>query len=199
MDELKEYILTRPLKPVVKLNHLKTYLGGEALDLIKSYTHGSQLNEALETLENAYNKPDFIISEVYRNLKSLESVKSFKQIKAAKTQVQTLKVSLATLKTLGYEKELIQDTNLQNTFILVELEGKIPLNGYTARMIEKDAIKANKKVANLEDFVKFYTKLVDQHADAQYIRRQLEDVNKPTIPSTPRRNKDDRAKKRMKT
>ena len=78
IDEFKQFILTRPLKPVVKLNHLKTCLGGDALDIVKNYTHGSQLNDALEALENAYNKPDFIISEVYRNLNSLGTVTFFK-------------------------------------------------------------------------------------------------------------------------
>ena len=48
IDEFKQFILTRPLKPVVKLNHLKTCLGGDALDIVKNYTHGSQLNDALE-------------------------------------------------------------------------------------------------------------------------------------------------------
>ena len=117
---------------MLKLNHLKTCLAGEALELVRCYTHGDQLNEALEALENAFNKPDFIISEIYRNLKLLPSITTFKTIKIAKEQVQKLKVSLATLKTLGYEKDLIQDSNLQNTFILVDIEGKIPLEGYTA-------------------------------------------------------------------
>ena len=101
IDEFKQYVLARPLKNVVKLNHLKSYLGGDALDLVKSYTHGDQINEALGTLQNAYNKPDFVISEVYCNLKKLPSFNTFKdKIKTAKEQVHTLKVSVATLKTL---------------------------------------------------------------------------------------------------
>ena len=63
---------------------------------------------------------------------------------------------------------------------MVELEGKIPLDAYTGWIVEKNAIKAGKKIASLEDFVNFYTKLVEQHADAQYIRHQLEEVNKTT-------------------
>lgn len=55
IDEFKQYVLTRPLKPVIKLNHQKSCMGCDALDLIKSYTHGDHLNEDLETLENAYN------------------------------------------------------------------------------------------------------------------------------------------------
>lgn len=40
-------------------------------------------------------------------------------------------------------KKLIEENSLQNTFILVELEGKIPLESYSGWILEKDAIKAN--------------------------------------------------------
>ena len=159
------------------------------MELVKCYTHGDQLNEALEALENAFNKPDFIISEIYRNLKLLPSITTFKAIKTAKEQVQTLKVSLATLRTMGYEKDLIQDSNLQNTFILVDLEGKIPLEGYTAWMVEKNCIKTNNKTPNLDDFTKFYEKLVNQQADAIYIRKQLEELSSDTKDRASRRDK----------
>ena len=43
MSEFKEYVLSKPLKTVVKLNYLKSCLVGEAYDLIKHYTHGNQL------------------------------------------------------------------------------------------------------------------------------------------------------------
>ena len=49
IDEFKEYCLSKPLKPIVKLNHLKSCVGGDALELIKNYTHGSHLPEALES------------------------------------------------------------------------------------------------------------------------------------------------------
>ena len=64
MSEFKEYVLSKPLKTVVKLNYLKSCLVGEAYDLIKHYTHGSQLTDALEQLEQTYNKAEFIVSEV---------------------------------------------------------------------------------------------------------------------------------------
>ena len=69
MAELKEYVLSKPLKTVVKLNYLKYCLMGEVYDLVKSYTHGNQLTDALETLEHTYNKSEFIVSEFFRNLK----------------------------------------------------------------------------------------------------------------------------------
>ena len=47
IEEFKQYVLTRPLKPVVKLNYLKTCLGGEALELVKHYTHAEPLTDAL--------------------------------------------------------------------------------------------------------------------------------------------------------
>ena len=66
IDEFKEYCLSKPLKPIVKLNFLKASVGGDALELIQNYTHGTQLSEALETLENAFSKPDFVVSEIYK-------------------------------------------------------------------------------------------------------------------------------------
>ena len=59
----------------------------------------------------------------------------------------------------------------------MELEGKIPIEAYTAWVTEKENIKKNSGSPNLESFVKFYTKMVEQQADAQYIRTQLEDVH----------------------
>ena len=49
IDEFKEFCLSKPLKPIVNSNLLKASLGGDALELIQNYTHGSQLPEALET------------------------------------------------------------------------------------------------------------------------------------------------------
>ena len=82
--------------------------------------------------------PNFVIGEIYKNLKSLPSVSSFQNVKAVRAQVQTLKVVLATLKMLGFEQDFLGDKNiLQNTFILFELEEKIPMQAYNAWMIEK--------------------------------------------------------------
>ena len=114
MAEFKEYVLSKPLKTVVKLSHLKSCLMGEAYDLVKSYTHGNQLTDALETLEHSCNKSEFIVSEVDRNSKGLSICTSFKHIKTCKEQVQTLKVSLATLKTLGFYEEIFKDSSIQN-------------------------------------------------------------------------------------
>ena len=131
IDEFKLYVLSRPLKPIIKLNHLKQCLKGDALDLVKSFNHSEQLPDALTALENAYSKPDFVIGEIYKSLKSLPSVSSFQNVKAIKAQLQTLKVALATLKTLGFEQDFLGDRNmLQNTFILIELEAKIPMQSY---------------------------------------------------------------------
>ena len=65
----------------------------------------------------------------------------------------------------------------KTTFILVDLEGKIPIEGYTAWTSEKERLKSNNKYPDLESFTKFYDKLVGQQADALYIRKQLEEVN----------------------
>ena len=139
----------------------------------------NQLNEALETLDNTYPKADFVIAEIYRNLKALPQVTSFKtSTKVAQEQVHVIKISLATLKSLGYEQELVKETNLQNTFLLVDLESRIPMEAYTAWVAEKEKIKNNGKTANLEDFSGFYEKLVMRQKDALYLRRQIEEINK---------------------
>ena len=54
IEEFTEYCLSKPIKPIVKLNFLKASFGGDALELVQNYTHGSQL-EALETLENVFS------------------------------------------------------------------------------------------------------------------------------------------------
>ena len=197
IDEFKLYVLSRPLKPLIKLNHLKACLKGDALDVVKNFNHGDQLQDALTALENAYSKPDFVISEIYKNLKSLPSVSSFQNVKAIKTQVQTLKVALATLKTLGFEQDFLGDKNvLQNTFILIELEGRIPMQAYNAWMIEKDVLKASGTSPNLENFTNFYEKMTNQQLDAIYIRKQLEDLNRNTeANSTPGERKQGGVKK----
>ena len=69
---------------------------------------------------------------------------------------------------------------------MVELEGKIPIEGYTSWVTEKDNINRNRGTTNLESLVKFYTKMVKQQADAQYIRKQLEDVHHPPNGSKPK-------------
>ena len=180
IEEFTEFILSRPLSPLVKLNYLKSCLLGEAYDLVKSYTMGSQLNEALSVLEEHYQKPDFVIAEVYRNLKSIPSINNFKDIKAAKDQVHTIKTSIATLKSLIYEAELVKETNLQNTFLLVDLESKIPLDCYTDWVGNKNKLKLAGKQANLEDFATFYEKTVDLQNDALYLRKQIETINRQT-------------------
>ena len=185
IDEFKLYVLSRPLKALIKLNHLKACLKGDALDIVKNFNHGDQLQDALTALENAFSKPDFVIAEIYKNLKSLPSVSSFQNVKAIKTQVQTLKVALATLKTLGFEQDFLGDKNvIQNTIILIELEGRIPMHAYNAWMIEKDVLKASGTIPNLENFTNFYEKMSNQQLDAIYIRKQLEELNRSNDANT---------------
>ena len=63
--------------------------------------------------------------------------------------------------------------DLQNTFIFIELEGKIPMQVYNAYMIETDTLKASGTSPNLEKFTNFYGKMTNQQLDAIYIRKQL--------------------------
>ena len=93
-------------------------------------------------------------------------------------------VAFATLKTLGFELDFQGDKNMQqNTFILIQLEGKIPMQAHNAWMIEKDAQKASGTTPNLKKFTSFYEKMSYQQLDAIYVRKQLEDLNKSNVPS----------------
>ena len=39
IDELKLYVLSRLLTPLIKFNHLRTCVKGDAFDLVKSFSH----------------------------------------------------------------------------------------------------------------------------------------------------------------
>ena len=67
----------------------------------------------------------------------MPTITTFRAIRGAKEQVATLKVALATLKTLGFEDLLGNPSSLQTTFLLVDLEGKIQMEGYDAWISEK--------------------------------------------------------------
>ena len=179
MEEFTEVVLTKPLKPLMKLNYLKNSVTGEAKQLLANYTLGNQLNDALAALENNYSKPEFVIAEVYRSIKNLPDISSFKNsLSKAKEQVNTLKIAICTLKSMGYEEELLNDTNLQNLFLLVDIEGKVPLEAYTSWCSEKKAIKLSGKSPNIENFTLFYEKMVDIQYDAVYLRNRMEEINR---------------------
>ena len=114
------------MKDLVKLDYLKKSVAGEALDAIRAYSHGDQLQEALKVLQQLYAKPQLIVAEVYSNLRNMPTLDSFKNIKLAKEQVQTIQMAIATFRSLGLEQELTNETNFQNTCILRDNENKIP-------------------------------------------------------------------------
>ena len=51
--------------PLIKMNHLKACLKGDALYLVKSFNHLDPLQDALMALENAYSNPNYVIGEIY--------------------------------------------------------------------------------------------------------------------------------------
>ena len=53
-DELKFYVISRPVKPLIKVNDRKSFVKDDALQLIKSFHQAEQSTDALEALENAY-------------------------------------------------------------------------------------------------------------------------------------------------
>ena len=182
MEEFREFILAKPIPPLIKLRSLHASVEGEALKMIKMYTLGDQLTSAIQVLENTYNKPNLVVAEVYRYIKTLPKLKTLigeKDIKIAKDQVGTLKISIATLKSMGYGEELLNDSNLHNSFLLVELEAKVPMFVNLQWCAEKTRIQNAGGTANIETFTEFYERLVEMNNDAVYTRARLEEMSKP--------------------
>ena len=120
-------------------------------EIDKNYTLGSQLQTALEALEGAYNKQDLIIAEIYRSFKQLPRVTSFlgDNLNKAKSQVNILKVGLATLSSMGLGDELRHDSPLQTTFLLTELEAKIPISTHLKWFLEKKISFKSKELTQI--------------------------------------------------
>ena len=178
MEEYREFVISKPLHPLIKLRHLHNSVEGEALKLIKSYTLEYQLTAAIQALENAYSKPVLVAAEVYRNIKDLAAITSFngKSMATAKEQVRNLKIAITTLISMGFEEELLNETNLQNTFLLVGLEAKVAVFVYIKWVDEKERIRCTGKIANIENFTEFYEKIVETQNDAVYIRNRLDEL-----------------------
>ena len=90
----------------------------------------TQLSVALDALDVTYYKPDLIVGEVHRHIKNIPLIKGFStpsQMKAAKEQITTLQIGVSTLKSLGYEEDLTDCHSLHNSFLLLEIESKIPI------------------------------------------------------------------------
>ena len=176
-ESFTEAVLRKDMKDIVKLDYLKKSVAGEALDAIRAYTHGDQLQEALKVLQDLYSKPQLIVAEVYSNLRNMPTIDSFKNMTKAKEQVQTLQMAIATFKSLGLEKELTTDTNFQNTYILGDIENKVPIETKIKWFEVKSEMRAKDKEPNLKDFSEFYQKLVYSVHEAQYMRTALEGIN----------------------
>ena len=116
------------MKDFAKLEYLKKSLGGEALEAVRIFSHGDQLAEALKVLQDLYAKPTLIVAEIYSSLRHMPTLDNYRNIQVAKAQVQTIQMAIATFKSLGLERDLTCETNFQNTYILGDLENKIPLD-----------------------------------------------------------------------
>ena len=177
--EFNDFVLLKPVPDLIKLRWLKNSLEGEALKLVKAYTLGGQLATALEVLENAYSKQELIIAEIYRSFKQIARVTTFtgENLAKAKAQINTLKVGLATLDSMGLMDEMRHTSPLQTTFLLTELEAKIPIPTYLKWYEEKDKLAKNGENPNVEHFTEFYERAVETQSDAVYIRNRLDEIS----------------------
>ena len=176
-ETFTETVLKKEMKDLAKLEYLKRSLGGEALDAVKIYSHGDQLPEALKVLQDLYAKQDLIVAEIYSNLRNMPTIESFKNINLAKTQVQTIQLAMATFKSLGLERELTTETNFQNTYILGDIENKVPLDTKIKWCEMKADMRAKSKEPNMKDFAEFYTKLVNSISEAQHMKQAMDSIN----------------------
>ena len=127
-ETFTETVLKKEMKDLAKLEYLKKSLGGEALEAVRIFSHGDQLAEALKVLQDLYAKPTLIVAEIYSSLRHMPTLDNYRNIQVAKAQVQTIQMAIATFKSLGLERDLTCETNFQNTYILGDLENKIPLD-----------------------------------------------------------------------
>ena len=74
---------------------------------------------------------------------------------------------------MRFEKELLNETKLQNTFLLVELEDKVPVFVYSKWVDEQEKIKRTGKIANSDHFTEFYERIIETQNDAVYVRNRL--------------------------
>ena len=107
-----------------------------------------------------------------------------RSIQIAKTQINTLKIGIATLRSINYADELLNDANIQSMFLLVDVKSKIPMGTYASWCNEKERLKKLGKTPNIKQLADFYEAIVETNNDAIYIRSRLEDL---TIKSTPTR------------
>ena len=69
---------------------------------------------------------------------------------------------------MGYGEELLNDSNLHNSFLLVELEGKCPMFVYSQWCAEKSSLELSGATANIETFTEFYERILEMNNDALY-------------------------------
>ena len=151
-----------------------------------------QLQTALDALEHAYNKSELVVAELYRHIRNLPMVSSFssKTIAVAREQVCILKVSIATLKSMGYGDDLVNENNLNNSFLLLEIEGKVPMFVHRSWADEKRRLKSINTQASIEDFTNFYEQVVESNNDAIYTRDRLEELSGHKDKNKEKPNKD---------
>ena len=76
---------------------------------------------------------------------------------------------------MGYDEDLADSHSLHNSFLLLEIESKIPIFAVRQWSDEKRKKEKAGKEANIEDFIEFYERIVQTNEDVVYARTHLED------------------------
>lgn len=107
----------------------------------------------------------------------MPSIDFFKNMKLAKEQVDTITNSNATSKSLGLDQNLANETNSKSTYILSDIESKIPIDAVTKWFDVKNDMRARDKEPTLKDFIKFYEQMAYSINKAQYLRSAMDSIN----------------------
>ena len=185
--EFSELVMNKEYSDSVKLKLLKQYTDKDALDLIKNYHHPQEITTAFKTLDEHYGKPSMVIRESLKNLRHMETVKSIYDIKANRGLLSKINTNISTLKCYNFD---LEGEDVENSSFLIEMEEKIPHLIYTKWEEEKVRLKNNNEDITIDNFIQFYTNIINIEEKAQYLRRQnrSDDRGQPQVPPrTPRR------------
>ena len=152
----------------IKLKHLKQYTTGNALEVIKNYHLGQELDTAFKLLDDHYGRAEMVIRESLRNLRKLEAVTSQHNVTANKRLISNIRTNISTLKCYNFDME---ENEIENSGLMIDIETKIPYELYIDWEEEKTKLKREGRCITLEKFMDFYTEKVTREENAQYLRQ----------------------------
>ena len=146
------------LEPVDKFTYLKTYLDGDAADLISGFsTTNANYKEALKLLKDNFGREDLIITSHISRLLNIVPVKDNKDVKGMRRLLNSIRTHLRSLAALNVN---VADHSI---FIVPIIMSKLPLeiNAKWSRKREKPDIE--KLLGMLQADVEGYEAAIKVH------------------------------------